>query len=73
MEVKLIRENPDGSADYSFDMSPEEKEALICLGILTGLKRGIEEGKEYMAEKDDDILFKRLKYFLTWPMTFYFS
>ena len=51
MEVKLIRENPDGSADFSFDMSPEEKEALICLGILTGLKRGIEEGKEYMAER----------------------
>lgn len=50
MEVKLIRENPDGSADYSFDMSPEEKEALICLGIITGLKRGIEEGKKYVAE-----------------------
>ena len=50
MEVKLIRENPDGSADYSFDMSTEEKEALLCLGILTGLKRGIEEGKKYMTE-----------------------
>lgn len=49
MEVKLLRENDDGSADYSFDMSPEEKEALLCLGILTGLKRGIEEGKKYMA------------------------
>lgn len=51
MEVKLIRENPDGSADYSFDMSTEEKEALLCLGILTGLKRGIEEGKKYMTER----------------------
>ena len=49
MEVKLIRENPDGSADFSFDMSTEEKEALLCLGILTGIKRGIEEGKLYMA------------------------
>jgi hypothetical protein len=29
MEVKLIRENPDGSADFSFDMSDEEKEALL--------------------------------------------
>jgi hypothetical protein len=53
MEVKLIRENPDGSADYAFDMSPEEKEALLCLGILTGLKRGIEEGKKYMAEQGE--------------------
>ena len=49
MEVKLIRENPDGSADFSFDMSTEEKEALLCLGILTGIKRGIEEGKLHMA------------------------
>ncbi len=51
MEVKLIRENPDGSADYSFDMTDKEKEALLCLGILTGIKRGIEEGKLYMTEE----------------------
>jgi hypothetical protein len=50
MEVKLIRENPDGSADFSFDMSDKEKEALLCLGILTGIKRGIAEGKKYMVE-----------------------
>ena len=51
MEVKLIRENPDGSADFSFDMTDKEKEALLCLGILTGIKRGIEEGKLYMTEE----------------------
>lgn len=51
MEVKLIRENPDGSADFSFDLSDKEKEALLCLGILTGIKRGIEEGKLYMTEE----------------------
>ena len=53
MEVKLIRENPDGSADYAFDMSDQEKESLLCLGILTALKKGIEEGKQYMAEKGE--------------------
>ena len=52
MEVKLIRENPDGSADYSFDMSDQEKESLLCLGILTALKNGIEEGKQHMAEQE---------------------
>ena len=52
MEVKLIRENSDGSADFSFDMTDKEKEALLCLGILTGIKRGIEEGKKYMAEQE---------------------
>ena len=51
MEVKLIRENSDGSADFSFDMTDKEKEALLCLGILTGIKRGIEEGKLYMTEE----------------------
>jgi hypothetical protein len=54
MEVKLIRENPDGSADFSFDMTDKEKEALLCLGILTGIKRGIEEGKKYVAEGHTD-------------------
>ena len=54
MEVKLIRENPDGSADYSFDMTDKEKEALLCLGILTGIKRGIEEGKKYMTGEQTD-------------------
>lgn len=50
MEVKLLKENEDGSADYAFDMSTEEKESLLCLGILTALKKGIEEGKKYMTE-----------------------
>jgi hypothetical protein len=54
MEVKLIRENPDGSADFSFDMTDKEKEALLCLGILTGIKNGIEEGKKYMAGEQTD-------------------
>lgn len=53
MEVKLLRENEDGSADYAFDMSDQEKESLLCLGILTALKKGIEEGKQYMAEKGE--------------------
>lgn len=53
MEVKLLRENEDGSADFSFDLTDKEKEALLCLGILTGIKRGIEEGKLYMAENVD--------------------
>lgn len=54
MEVKLIRDNPDGSSDYAFDMSDEEKESLLCLGILTALKKGIEEGKQYMTQGPTD-------------------
>lgn len=46
MEVKLIRENEDGSADYSFDMTDEERQALMRWAIIEALKRGIEEGKK---------------------------
>ena len=45
-DVNLIRENPDGSAVYSFDFTSEEVESLIRLGILTAIKNGIEEAKK---------------------------
>ena len=47
MDVNLIRENPDGSADFTFDMSAEEISALVRFGILTALKNAIAEGKSY--------------------------
>jgi len=47
MEVKLQKENEDGSAIYTFDMSDEERLYLLNLGIITALKKGIEEGKKY--------------------------
>ena len=43
--VELIRENPDGSADYQFNLPQEALDALTRLGILTAIKAGIEEGK----------------------------
>lgn len=46
MDVKLIRENEDGSADYTFDMTDEERQALMRWAIIEALKRGIEEGKK---------------------------
>lgn len=45
MDVKLIRENEDGSADYTFDMTDEERQSLMRWAIIEALKRGIEEGK----------------------------
>jgi hypothetical protein len=47
MDVKLIKENEDGSAEFMFDMNPSEIEALLQLGIITAIKNGIEEGKKY--------------------------
>ena len=51
MEVNLIKENPDGSADYTFDMSAEEQGLLIRWAIIEALKRAIEEGKKYVPSE----------------------
>ena len=44
-DVVLIRENPDGSADYQFNLPKEALDALTRLGILTAIKAGIDEAK----------------------------
>lgn len=44
--VELIKENPDGSADYQFDMPPEALAAMTRLGILTALKAGIADAQK---------------------------
>ncbi len=52
MNVILLKEHEDGSATYSFDMTLEERETLLSLGIMTALKRGIEEGSKYVGDID---------------------
>lgn len=51
MEVSLLKENEDGSADYSFDLTAEEKGMLIRWAIIEALKRAIEEGKQYVPSE----------------------
>jgi len=55
MDVKLVKEHEDGSATYTFDMSDEERLALLHLGIITALERGIEEGKKYNGEASSSL------------------
>lgn len=50
MQVMLIRENEDGSADYAFDLTKEEQDMLIKLGIMEALKAGIREGEKLTCE-----------------------
>lgn len=52
MDVKLIRENEDGSADYTFDMTEDERQALMRFAIIESLKRGIEEGNKLAVKED---------------------
>lgn len=46
MKVELIKENPDGSADYRFDLTDEEQQTFVRLGILTALQSAIESAKK---------------------------
>jgi hypothetical protein len=55
MQVTLIKENSDGSANYSFDLTREEEESLIRIGILSALKEAMRLGDELkIVEEDDD-------------------
>ena len=52
MNVEMLEEHEDGSATYSFDMTSEERETLLSLGIITALKNGIKEGSKYVCDID---------------------
>jgi hypothetical protein len=54
MQVTLIKENSDGSANYSFDLTREEEESLIRAGILSALKEAIRLGDELKIVEEDD-------------------
>jgi anti-sigma28 factor (negative regulator of flagellin synthesis) len=53
MNVTLIRENEDGSADYAFDLTKEEQEDLVRHGILEALKAAIREGEKLKVDGED--------------------
>lgn len=42
INVSLLKENADGSAVYSFDLSDDMKDALLRFGIMKALEAGIE-------------------------------
>ena len=47
MNIELVKENEDGSADYTMNLSEEEHGQLIRFAFVEMLKRGMEEGKKY--------------------------
>ena len=51
--VEMIRENPDGSADYMFNFPPEAMAALTRLGILTAIQAGIDEAKKLNPDQEE--------------------
>ena len=53
MKVEFIKDNEDGSASYTFDLTSEEAESLLRLGILEALKAGLREGDKLKVEGED--------------------
>ena len=51
--VELIRENPDGSADYMFNFPPEAMAALTRLGIMTALQAAVDQAKRYEPDEEE--------------------
>lgn len=54
MQVTLIKENSDGSANYSFDLTREEEESLIRAGILSALKEAVRLGDQLKVVEEED-------------------
>ena len=53
MNVEMIKENEDDSANFSFDLTGEEVEALVRVGILEAIKAAIREGDKLKVEGED--------------------
>lgn len=53
MDVKLLHENDDGSACYSFDLTAEEAQALLSFGIMEAIKAGLREGEKLTCNGEE--------------------
>jgi hypothetical protein len=54
MKLERFRDNPDGSADFLIeDMTQEEIDALVRLGLIRAIEEGIKEAQEkFTPDKD---------------------
>jgi hypothetical protein len=47
MELELVKENEDGSADYNINIAAGEIEQIVRFGLIEMLRRMVEEGKQH--------------------------
>lgn len=52
MNVILAKENADGSAVFTFNMTPEETRMMVLLGLKTAILAGIESAKDWDGTSD---------------------
>jgi hypothetical protein len=56
MKLERFRDNPDGSADFLIeDMTQEEIDALVRLGLIRAIEAGIKEAQEKFTPKEDNV------------------
>lgn len=53
IDIQMIKENADGSADFVFNLSAEYTEALLRFGIIKALEAGIKEAQENYTPSED--------------------
>jgi hypothetical protein len=54
MKLERFRDNPDGSADFLIeDMTQEEIDALVRLGLIRAIENGIKEAQEKFTPTED--------------------
>jgi hypothetical protein len=57
MQVEMVKENDDGSAIFTFEMTPEETKSFVLLGIKTAMLAGIKDAESWAADnpaEDED-------------------
>ena len=52
MRVELAKENEDGSAVFTFDMTAEETRMIVLYGIKCGLETALKDAEAWDGEKD---------------------
>ena len=52
MDIILAKENEDGSAVFTFDMTADEVRMMVLLGIKTALLAGLEDAKLWNGQPD---------------------
>ena len=52
MRVDLIKENEDGSAVFTFDMTAEENRMLVLYGIKCALEAALKDAEAWDGSKD---------------------
>ena len=54
MEVKLIKDNEDGSGDFQFDLTQEEIHFLVRWALTEILKRSVQDGKKLSIPSEEN-------------------